>query len=514
MPVVRLSRRELLSSALAAGGAVLAGGFPGRARGALPLLYRPFQVDLPIPPVLAPVAPFETSQVVRSEWQRRPTKYYVVRERRSVAQIVPGIETPVWGYEGLFPGPTVRARIGEPVIIRFVNELGTETVVHQHGGHTPPDSDGSPEDFIPVYGFRDYLYPQIAPEDDPSEVPSTMWYHDHTLDLTGPQLYQGLAGFFLVTDDVEDELVASRRLPGGEQDIPFVIQDRALNGDGTLHYDTFAFNGFLGDLLLVNGKVQPRLRVERRKYRFRILNGANARFFELRLSHGRFLQVGADSWLLPRAVERDLVLLSGAERADVVVDFRNAPDRVYLENVLVQDSGRGPRGNLLEPERKIPGAPILEFQVSGAPVPNDATVTIGDVLRPHVPIRPDEIVATRTFRFERKNGLWAINGQFYDSDRLDARPRLGTAERWILENGGGGWWHPIHIHLEAHQVQRISGRRPPAWQAAKKDTTLLGPNDVAEVFMKFRTFTGPYVFHCHNAEHEDHRMMGRFGVVP
>ncbi len=154
--------------------------------------------------------------------------------------------------------------------------------------------------------------------------------------------------------------------------------------------------------------------------------------------------------------------------------------------------------------------PSSKFIVEGTPQ-NNATIGPGDALRPHTPIDPGEIVRTRRFEFERSHGAWVINNRFFDPDRDDATPKIGTAERWILENGSGGWVHPIHLHLEAHQIQRIDGKAPPPHMAAKKDTVLLGDFN-AEMFMKFRTFPGRFVFHCHNVEHEDMRMMGVFNV--
>lgn len=175
-----------------------------------------------------------------------------------------------------------------------------------------------------------------------------------------------------------------------------------------------------------------------------------------------------------------------------------------------------------------PGTPLMKFIVgptignpSSQPFPKaanpggfngDATIEPGDPLRPHTPITAAEIVRTRHFVFDREDGAWTINERFFDPDRDDADPDLGTAERWILENDSGGWVHPIHIHLEAHQVQSLKERPLEPQDAAKKDTVLLGPDEVAEVFMKFRTFPGRFVFHCHNIEHEDMRMMGVFHV--
>ena len=139
----------------------------------------------------------------------------------------------------------------------------------------------------------------------------------------------------------------------------------------------------------------------------------------------------------------------------------------------------------------------------------------GTLLRPHEPIHADELVGgTRTFTFNRSHGAWTINNMFFSPRRADAVPLLESAERWILENKSGGWWHPIHLHLEAHQVQKINGKIPPWHRRFKVDTTLLDDNGVAVIFMKFRTFTGPFVFHCHNLEHEDMRMMASFDPRP
>jgi spore coat protein A len=499
----RVGRRELLSLGLrAAGGAALAWGAGGRAaaRDGLPAspAFRPFQRPLPFPPDLQPTEP--------------GGRRFVVRQRAALAEIIPGLETEIWGYEGRFPGPTIRGEANRPIDVRFHNELPAETSIHFHGGHTEAASDGHPSLTFATGEHRDYRYALGDPGGDPGDRGTTGWYHDHALDITGPNVYQGLAGFFLTTDDLERTLIEDRRLPGPAQDLPIVIQDRRFLADGRLFYDPFDHDGFLGDVYVVNGAAQPFLEVERRKYRLRLLNGCNARHLELRLSSGSFLRVGHDTWLLPAAVRQGTVLLAPANRADVIVDLRGAPDRVYLENILVQDEGRGPEGKLERREVRVPGVPLLELRVRGPAQPDDATLAVGDPVRPMTPIDPGEIVATRAFEFNRSQGAWQVNGRFFDPDRDDATPRLGTAERWILKNGSGGWWHPIHVHLEAHQVQRLNGRR--VARPFNQDTTILGPGDVAEVFMRFRDHPGRYVFHCHNVEHEDMRMMGTFAVEP
>jgi FtsP/CotA-like multicopper oxidase with cupredoxin domain len=404
----------------------------------------------------------------------------------------------------------------------MVNDLDVETVVHQHGGHNPSASDGSPfsDEIIFPGGTRDYCYPNVSAGGDPNENPSTLWYHDHAPGITGPNVYHGLAAFTIVTDAFEDGLIASGVLPGPDFDVPMALQDKTFNADGSLFFDPFEHDGFLGDVFVVNGKAQPFFQVQRRKYRFRILDGSNARFYLLRLSSGQpFVQIGADSWLLPAAVQRDRILLANAQRADVVIDFTHSPDVVYLENILAQDSGRGPGGDLQNPDILQSPIRLVQFRVGGGSTSTDATVAPGTPLRPNTPIGPGEIVATRRFEFDRSDGAWQINERFFDPNRSDANPRLGSAERWILKNGGGGWWHPIHIHLESHQIQRFNGStflpqqplQPPSF--FKRDTTLLGPDDEAEIFMRFRDHPGRFVFHCHNTEHEDDAMMSRFDVV-
>ncbi|HET9594016.1 MAG TPA: multicopper oxidase family protein [Anaeromyxobacteraceae bacterium] len=494
---------------------------PARAQVAMtPIRFTPFTVEMPRPPLMPAVPPF-AQQCVFGVPTTAPAVFHEVHMRRAVAQIIPGVDTPIQGYDGLYPGPTLRSHTGIPDVVRMVNELPVETVVHQHGGHNPAASDGSPfpDEVIFPGESRDYCYPNASAGGDPNENPSTMWYHDHAPGITGPNVYSGLAAFTISTDALEDGLISSGVLPAPAFDVPMALQDKAFNADGTLFFNPFNHDGFLGDVFVANGKAQPFFNVERRKYRFRILDGSNARFYLLNLSSGQpFLQIAADSWLLPVAVQRSSILLANAQRADLVIDFTNSPDLVYLQNILRQDNGRGPGGDLRNPDL-MPPVPLVQFRVGPRSAAPDATVAPGTRLRPNTPIGPGEIVRTRQFEFERSDGAWQINGRFFDPARSDANPALGTAERWILKNGGGGWWHPIHIHLEAHQIQTFDASRvlpqqplsPPNF--FKRDTTLLGPGDTAEIFMRFRDHPGRFVFHCHNTEHEDDAMMTRFDVV-
>jgi FtsP/CotA-like multicopper oxidase with cupredoxin domain len=271
---------------------------------------------------------------------------------------------------------------------------------------------------------------------------------------------------------------------------------------------------------VVNGKIQPFHQVQRRKYRFRFLNGSNARFYQIFLTNrnGRsfpFDMIATEGGLLARPIRGITSFrIAPAERVEVVIDFSEfrEGDEVFIENRLEQVDGRGPKRLLSQ------GPRILKFLVDGV-YDNSDNSQVPDVLRPFDPISREELARApvRTFVFERQEGNWAINGQpAFDLNRPAAQPRLNVGEIWRLVNKSGGWNHPIHPHLDQMRVLRRNGKEPPLHERdgmGRKDTVNLGPNEEADVFIKFRDFPGPFVFHCHNLEHEDHRMMARVDMV-
>ena len=398
----------------------------------------------------------------------------------------------------------------------------------------------------------DYYYPILDPGEldsmlglsddapDRSERPSTQWYHDHLLDFTGPNAYRGLAGFVLCFDekdsnDENDPTAGALRLPSGRYDIPLAIQDKQFDRNGNLVFSSFDHDGFVGDKFLVNGKIQPYLNVARRKYRFRVLNASNARLYQLFLSDDQYSSHGMDmiateGGLLHYTI-RDIpsFLLSMAERVEVIIDFARFPigKTLYLENRLFQDDGRKPDG------LRSRGDWILKFHVDReARADEPGPATIPHVLREFDAIDPSKVQEAysrlRTFEFDRSHGAWTINGELAGHlERPVAEPRRGIPEIWRLRNNSGGWWHPIHIHSEFFRVIKRNGRTPSipangrAWVPGyerdgyvKKDTILLRDNESVDVFLNFRDHLGPFVFHCHNMEHEDMAMMARFDVVP
>ncbi|TLY12720.1 MAG: hypothetical protein E6K84_05945 [Thaumarchaeota archaeon] len=428
----RITRREFIKyGAAVLGSATLVNGAlysllsqgTGIARAAdeafrTPIRFTPFTQALPIPPVKQPGASFTHRCALPAVSGLSAPKFYTVQMKKATAEIIPGHpETVIWGYDGLYPGPTFRVNHNEPAIVRFVNGLTVNTIVHNHGGHNSNES-------------RDFCYGNIAPinpathQQEISDFASTQWYHDHMMDLTGQNVYMGLAGFYLLKDELEKGLIDGGTLPADSFDIPLVVQDRVFDQNAQLVFKPAddEFNGWLGDVFVVNGKAQPYFNVQRRKYRFRILNGSNARWYQLQLSSGQFLQIGNDSWLLPFAIPRTSIRLALAERADVIIDFRNAPNEVFLNNILEQKEGATPEGVTK------PGTPLLKFIVSGSAVSNDVGVVSGTTLRPHTPIRPEEIVRTRRFVFAEDHH-WVINDLEFDPRRNDATPKSNTAER-------------------------------------------------------------------------------------
>jgi FtsP/CotA-like multicopper oxidase with cupredoxin domain len=548
----------------------------------------PFVRPLPLPPQAQQVPPFfdaaNAPTAECAQFVSPATRYYrIVAEERSVS-FDPGIpDTKIWGYrddtvpEGSWPyavGPTLGGRVGSSVVgqgmfVRHVNNLPADhtgfgvpiTTVHFHGGHHLSSADGFPTnltgfpDFLtPPHAkneaakFYDHCYPLLDPGFldfnqhggartllDASERPSTLWYHDHLIDFTAQNVYRGLAGVAVMQDvldsgDEEDPNPDALQLPGfPDFDIPLVFQDKRFNRDGSLWFDTFDHDGFLGDKFLVNGAVQPYLEVERRKYRFRFLNASNARIYQMFLTDGVYpyamTQIGTEGGLLSKPLEIKSFQIGMAERIEVVIDFAHPAfalkDVLYIENRLRQTEGRKPDG------LQSRGTPLLQFRLGPAIADNDPSRVgkpdgHGGLELRRFEATPAAVLTEayknlKTFKFDRSGGGWTINGKpAGDLERAIATSPTGAPEIWRLVNDSGGWWHPVHIHSEFGRVIRRNGRTPPLGEQdgiAKKDTYLLRDNESVDVFLQFRDFKGPFTFHCHNLEHEDMAMMARFDVV-
>lgn len=535
-------RRDVLKLGLVAAGGALAGTGVARAyssggsySGSGGTVSSPtltaFVDPLPIPPVaqsVAALSPPPNPAAHQRYNEFLPQKFYDISQREGTHQFHRDLPaTTIWGFNGMTPGPTFFARYGEPVLVRFRNNLpasntgyGIPSVItHLHNAHNASESDGYTLDYYEVGQFKDHHYPNVLagydaypPSGDVREALSTLWYHDHRVDFTAPNVYRGLAGFYFLFDDFDtgdenDPSPRASRLPSGEFDVPLIFQDRRFSADGSAVFDQFDLNGFIGDRFCVNGKVQPFFKVAARKYRLRLLNGGPSRFYEFFLSNGAsFTQISSDGNLLPAPISRKSIRLGVAERADVILDFSAYPlgTQITLDNRLQQSSGRGPGG------LSSTGTPLLRFEVDR---PARDFSQVPAKLRELPPVNLNEVVTTRNWTFDNQNGAWTINGRLFDSNRVDATVKRGTAEIWVLTNPYRDWSHPIHIHFEEFQIISRNGQATPVDEVSRKDVVRLAPGEQVKIFMRFRDFTGRYLMHCHNNIHEDHGMMLRWDVV-
>ncbi|MFG2128263.1 multicopper oxidase family protein [Streptomyces sp. NPDC048751] len=489
-----------------------------------------FQVPLPLPSVLKPVS---TSGGVDR---------YEITQREATLEVLPGVKTPMWTYGGTFPGPTIEARRGRPVTVTHHNGLPVPTVVHLHGGRTPAASDGYPTDLVLPENWREPASPtthgahgahDMSAKDgmqgmqDPKALvtrltrdytfptdqrPTLLWYHDHRMDFTAPAIWRGLAGLHIIRDDAEDSL----DLPSGRRELPLMIADRAFDEHGNLHYPSLdptlrnqpgveeAYHaGVLGDVILVNGAPWPVHEVDAARYRMRVLNASNARHYDLEAvtDDGRRLdlvQVGADQGLLAAPVTHRTLPIAPAERYDVVVDFAKVPvgGRVRIVNRL--GSGRT--------------RDVMAFRVARRAADHSR---IPRVLSHDLPNwRRSDARRTRDFSFRagRMHGGhgWLIGGASFDPARSDVTTRLGDIEVWRLI---ADVHHPVHLHLVGFQVLSRGGKKPLPHDAGLKDTVSLRPGEAAEIITRFDGYRGRYLFHCHNAEHEDMGMMANLDII-
>ena len=476
----KMTRRDFLalaSSTLASH----ALGSAVKPRTANYLTAKKFRDPLQIPAVLRPIHTDET------------TDYYEIIQREASLELLRGKRSTIWGYEGLFPGPTIKARQKRTTAVRHKNKLSVPTVVHLHGSATPPDSDGFPTDLIMPGQEKTYFYP--------NHRAATLWYHDHTMDYTGRNIFMGLAGMYIVEGEEERNLP----LPRDEYDVPLIIQDRLFSSDGALLYSPDSVDGPATDTILINGTPWPRMDVSTCKYRFRILNGSNARSFRLALSSGlEFVQIATDGGLLPAPRPLKELPLAMAERIEVIVDFS-----AYRVNTSI---------TLDDVNQPAPAGSLVQFNVVRK-VKDDSRIP--EHLSEASTISADRAAHQRTFVFTRGNSPnseveWSINGNRFDPDSAIADISLGQVETWRLANHSfrerHNVIHPIHLHLVNFQILERNGKPAAPHETGWKDTVALNVGDEVLIGMRFEGYRGRYLFHCHNLEHEDNGMMARFDV--
>jgi spore coat protein A, manganese oxidase len=438
--------------------------------------------------------------------------------------------TRLWSYGPDAIGPLLEARSHEELVVEWHNQLPprhflpidysfhgsgrdlpeSRTVVHLHGGRTPAVYDGYPEHWYPSGESRVCHYPNC-------QDAAMLWYHDHAMGVSRLNLYAGLMGVYLLRDAHEKQL----HLPSGNFELPLVLYDRIFDHQGQLFYPVSPYpehpwmDEVVGDAMVVNGMVQPFYEVEPRRYRLRVLNAANARFFRLGLSNGAwFQQIGADQGLLPAPVRLATLLLAPGERADLIVDF--APmrgERIELTNGAFQ---------------------MMQFRVASAPA-RDSSQVPGKLL-PRVALSQTSAARSREmtlneFKDPAGNPMVMLLNRTPWHLPVTETAKLGSTEIWSFVNLTDDT-HPIHLHHVRFQVlDRQSFDRdvyllqnatlrftdtttaPNPNEQGWKDVVQCPPNMVTRIHISFAGYPGRYLWHCHVQEHEANDMMRPYVIL-
>ena len=465
--------------------------------------------------------------------------------------------TEVWGYDGTVPGPTIEAQKDVTTYVRYLNKLPEKhflpidyslhsasdcpevrTVVHLHGANVAWESDGHPDSwYTRDYAVKGPYFKRQVHAYTNHQPATTLWYHDHTMGLTRLNVVAGLAGFYLLRDSLEERL----NLPKEDYEIPLLIQDRTFNEDGSIFYPTeldppFPLPvedqlplpnptitlGYVGETILVNGKIWPYLNVEPRKYRFRILNGSNRRSYKLRLSNDAIIyQIGTDGGFLEQTTEIGEVVLTPAERIDVIIDFTNYENEEIL---LMNDDDE-----FVDEHTSV----VMKFNVN-VPLKGEDTSEIPTLLAPSMSIHEQHAHTIRdlplTSTLDRYGRLMLLLGDRMYHEPATEKPSLDSVEIWNFINTTPAY-HPIHLHLVQFKIierrpfdvdlyvekgilEFTGNPEPPReYERGWKDTVKADIGKVTKIAMHWKEHTGNYMWHCHLLEHEDHDMMRPIRVI-
>ena len=435
-------------------------------------------------------------------------RIFVFNLRHGEMEFLPGLRTPTLGVNGNYLGPTIRVKEGDHAYFFVTNRLDVTTTVHWHGMHIPASMDGGPAQQIPPGETW-------RPHFTIMQRAALNWYHPHAHHKSGEHTYRGMAGLFIIEDDESLALDIPRDY--GIDDVPLVIQDRAFNEDGTFRYKTEDRDfilGMRGDVILVNGTPNAFFQATTGRLRFRILNGSNARVYNLGFDDDRtFLQIGTGGSLLEAPVEMTRVLLGAGERAEIIVDVSDGEDVVL--NSSPHDA-RAVSANIEDPN-DIENAPFPVLAIR-APDAQVEYVQVPEHLIDIEPLAEEDAAVVRKITLSMGTsgkGWFVINGQPFDMMRVDETVKLGDIEVWEVMNASP-LPHPFHVHDVHFLILDRNGEEPSIDQRGYMDTVLVKPGELVRLIMHFEDFTDPeipYMYHCHMLEHEDGGMMGQFVVV-
>jgi blue copper oxidase len=534
------SRRQLLAGLAAASGLWLARragaqGIDGMAMDDMPGMASMPGIDAAPP---APPQAFTRALPVPAELrgvaQADGSLGYALTMQPGSSELVAGLSTPSWGYNGAWLGPALRLPRGRAVDIALHNALPVASTTHWHGAHVPGGVDGGPQQLLDPGQSRQLGFTLDQPG-------ATLWFHPHPDGRTGAHVWAGLAGLLLVDDGVDARLGLPRTW--GVDDLPLVLQDRRLDDSGRLLYMPGGMRdvmGMKGDRFLVNGCERPYVELPAQWVRLRVLNGSNARLYNLVLGDaGAFHVVASDAGLLQRPVEVRSLLLAPGERAEIMLDLGGRQGQTLL---LRSDSGAVVPGLSSMPmdadAYDRAGFDLLQIRVGA---PNARPGALPRRLVEIEPLRPDA-APPRRFMLQGmpKNAagmagmagmaagsgpggmglglgglrLFPINDAFMDMARIDQRVRLGATEVWEIGNDSE-MAHPFHMHGTSFQIAAREGAPAPEHERGWKDVVLVRPRETVRVVARFgqpADAATPYMFHCHILEHEDNGMMGQFTV--
>ncbi|MFP3846073.1 multicopper oxidase family protein [Priestia filamentosa] len=427
-------------------------------------------------------------KVLKPDYEDNNSISYTIRAQQGTSEIFDGTKTKTYGYNGDFLGPVIWVEKGMNVTIHLVNDLNEDTTFHWHGLEVPGNEDGGPHKVLKP-GESETINFTIKQD------AATLWFHPHPMHKTGKQVFKGLAGMLYIEDKNSEKLDIPKTY--GEDDFPIILQDKTFTKDKQLDYEqVMNEDGTTGDTLLINGVVDPKLIVERKKVRLRMLNGSNMRSYTLHFDNDmEFHQVASDGGFLNKPTTTKEIEIAPSERAEVIVDLTKVKGNVIT---LVN-----------EDNKKILPIHLKESQdhsqtTKKAKTLNDLTLS-NEIKNKKV---------TKTIKLAGMGKDVTINDKKFNPNRIDFTQKQNNTEVWEVENvkdSMGGMTHPFHIHGTQFQVISIDGKEPPKNLSGLKDTISLKPGQKAKIAVKF-TEKGVYMFHCHILEHEDNGMMGQIKV--
>lgn len=395
------------------------------------------------------------------------------------------------GFNGEYLGPTIMVNKNDFIQFKINNSLDEDTTVHWHGLLVPAEYDGGPLQKIKKGTVWE-------PEFKIIQSAATLWYHPHLLGKTSEQVYKGLAGLFIINDDYSKSLKIPKEY--GVNDIPIILQDRQIDANGTfvygptMHQEVF---GYIGNILLVNGELNPYLEIKSGTYRFRILNGSNSSIFKIRFTNNRnFTVIAGDGGFLPTSVKTNEIIIAPGERYEILTDFDTNEETFLIVDIYGGSSFRA----LKISSNSQKG---IFYDHPGSFEQKKVTYNTRENYK-------------REFLMETgMMGRFTINGRAMSLSRIDFSVSKDVVEIWTIKNVGFGMMqvpHSFHVHDTQFSILSVNGKKPGPLYAGLKDTVLVMPGDSVEIALKFIEYTGNYMYHCHFLEHEDNGMMGQFIV--